>query len=191
MERFLWKLGCALGSNNNMWLLLSWSLFLFCTVFNLIVFGFGFLPEYFELEKESVFVSFKEKTWSARFWQSGFMIWFWNLAVYIWIWFSYLSWRLWLILLIISILSFVFLFDEISRAWQAAYEKMVERREGKVRGPTSVAAVVQAGAPATSQAAAPASGGVQGALKQPLTFRSFLIWEFLIDFLTELSLFRR
>lgn len=190
MRKFIWRIAWAFGDNNNMWLLLSWTLFFGFTIFNLIVFGFGFSPEYLEPEKESVFVSFKKESWSMWFWQSGIIIWFWNLTVYIWSWLSYLSWRLWLLLLITSILSFVFLFDEISRAWQAAYEKLAERRGSKVRGPAPVPTVVQAGAQATPQPTAP-TGGVQQALRQPLTFRSFLIWEFLIDFLTELSLFRR
>ena len=191
MERFLWRLGSRFGSNNNMWLLLIWGLTFFHLVFNLIVFGFGYIPPDIEPEKTSVFVSFKEKTiasWYLRFWNSGFMI-------FLWAWFSYLSWTLWLFLFIASILSFVFLFDEISRAWGFAVEMVRERREGKIRGPAPIVSTTQTAGQAAPQVppVEPAGMPFRGTSSRSLV-KGLFIWEafqFIFDLLAGLSLYRR
>lgn len=187
-ERFLWRLGHKFGNNNNMWFLFFWSLFFISLIFNLIVFGFGYIPPEIEPERQSILSSFREEKndfdllpWHLKIWNSSFVVWIWG-------WMSYLSWMTTLFLFIAALISVIVLVDEISRAFRAANIKLRERREGKVRGPAiSAQAAPSQGATETSGA----SAGGRGALSQPLTFRSFLIWEFLIDFLTELSLFRR
>lgn len=183
MKRFFWRLGYKFGDNNNMWFLLFWGLFFVSLIFNLFVFGLGYMPPEIELEKESEFFSFKRKEdivvlpLSLRFWHSAFM-------VSLWSWMSYLSWMTTFFLFIAALVSFIVLADEIERAFRAANIKLRERREERVQGVSAPTAIPGA----TPAPSAPERGG---ALGRPLTFKTFLIWEFLLDFLTELSLFRR
>lgn len=189
MFKFVWRLFFSLRTNNNMWLVLDWLLFIFWLPAHLIIFGFGSaisFPSYStEIEENynlyfhgAAKSNFELMSWYRKIWHSDFIVWIWD-------WLRFLDGIFLVILFILGFVLLIVLRDEVERAWRVAARKMREK-EGRLVSP--IAQPVVPGQAAQPPAAEYTGRGVFG---RPLNLRNFLIWEFIADFLAELSLMRR